>query len=189
MTARTAMNRIRSFLFPVLLLCSALAHAIDVAAISTQLRAQSATAGRFTQTRYLRGMSQPLAANGTFALDGETLYWTLEKPFASRLRITAAGVSQWQDGDWRSTGNTALNDAQTRLFLAFLRADSATLGEYFDISASGEATAWTLHLTPKTALMRQIFRQITIDGGAYVARVILEEAQGDRSELLFQPDP
>ena len=183
------MNRIRSFLLPVLLLCGALVHAIDVADITAQLRAQPATAGRFTQTRHLRGMSQPLTADGTFALDGETLYWTLEKPFASRLRITAAGVSQWQDGDWHSTGNAALNDAQTRLFLAFLRADSATLGEYFDIGASGDATAWTLHLSPKTALMRQIFRRIDIYGGAYAARVILEEAQGDRSELFFQPEP
>ena len=183
------MNRIRAFLFSALLLCGVFAHAIDVADIGAQLRAQPATAGRFTQTRELQGMSRPLTASGTFALDGETLYWTLEKPFASRLRITAAGVSQWQDGDWRSSGNSALNDAQTRLFLAFLRADSAALGEYFDIRADGEAAAWTLHLTPKSALMRQIFRHITIEGGTYVARVVLEEAQGDRSELIFRPEP
>ena len=185
----TAMNRIRAFLFPLLFLCSAFAHAISVADITAQLRAQHAPSGRFTQTRYLRGMSQPLVASGTFALDGETLYWTLEKPFASRLRITPEGVSQWQDGSWRTTGQTALNDTQTRLFLAFLRADSATLGEYFDMSAEGEAAAWTLHLSPKTAVMRQIFRRIDIYGGAYVARVVLEEAQGDRSELFFQPEP
>ena len=78
----------------------------------------------------------------------------------------------------------------TRKPVFFLRFSVRTaLGEYFDMSAEGEAAAWTLHLSPKTALMRQIFRRIDIYGGAYVARVVLEEAQGDRSELFFQPEP
>ena len=74
---------------------------------------------------------------------------------------------------------------ETRLFLAFLRADEATLSEYFNITAGGETAAWTLQLLPKTALMRQIFDRIDIRGGAYVEQVILEETQGDKSELRF----
>lgn len=158
---------------------------ISLADITAQLRRQPEPAGTFTQTRYLRSMNRPLIASGRFALQQGALYWNLEKPFASSLRITADGVSQWQGEDWRPAGTTAANEAQTRLFLAFLRADEATLSEYFSITAGGETAAWTLQLLPKTALMRQIFDRIDIRGGAYVEQVILEETQGDKSELRF----
>ena len=76
--------------------------AISVADITAQLRRQPEPAGTFTQTRYLRGMNRPLIASGRFALQQGALYWNLEKPFASSLRITADGVSQWQGEDWQT---------------------------------------------------------------------------------------
>lgn len=158
---------------------------ISLADITAQLRRQPEPAGTFTQTRYLRGMNRPLIASGRFALQQGILYWNLEKPFASSLRITADGVSQWQDGGWQHTDAAAADDAQTRLFLTFFSADEATLNEYFSITAGGETAAWTLQLLPKAALMRQVFTRIDIRGGAYVEQVTLEEAQGDKSELRF----
>ena len=142
---------------------------------------------RHQRRRYHRATAPPARTGRHLHPDLQqgALYWNLEKPFASSLRITADGVSQWQGEDWQPAGTTAANEAQTRLFLAFLRADEATLSEYFNITAGGETAAWTLQLLPKTALMRQIFDRIDIRGGAYVEQVILEETQGDKSELRF----
>lgn len=174
-------------LLAALFICTTLsAHAtISIADITAQLRHQPEPAGTFTQTRYLRGMNRPLIARGHFALQQGTLYWNLEKPFANSLRITTDSISQWQGDNWQPAGSAVGNEVQSYLFLAFLRADEATLNEYFSIMASGEAAAWTLQLLPKTTLMRQTFARIDIRGGAYVEQVTLEETQGDKSELRF----
>jgi hypothetical protein len=51
----------------------------------------------------------------------------------------------------------------------------------------GSADAWQLTLTPRSALLKQIFSAIRIHGGALVERIELQEAQGD-STLLRLPD-
>jgi len=48
---------------------------------------------------------------------------------------------------------------------------------------TGEADGWQLLLTPRSALLRQIFDNIQINGGKLVDRIELRETQGDRSVL------
>ena len=45
---------------------------------------------------------------------------------------------------------------------------------------------WTLQLTPKTAITRQIFTRIGISGDTVVRKIQLDEKQGDRTVMQFE---
>ena len=75
---------------------------------------------------------------------------------------------------------------QNRLFLAVLQGDSSGLQRDFDLQLHGESAHWTLTLTPRSLLLKQVFKQINIDGGALVQRIELQETQGDSTLLKMQ---
>ena len=64
--------------------------------------------------------------------------------------------------------------------------DSSGLQRDFELALQGDAQNWQLTLTPRALLLKQIFNSIRIDGGALVQRIVLDETQGDRPELLLQ---
>ena len=72
---------------------------------------------------------------------------------------------------------------QNRLFLAVLQGDSSGLQRDFDVQLSGDAQAWQLTLVPRSMLLKQVFNQININGGALVQRIELLETQGDSTLL------
>ena len=51
---------------------------------------------------------------------------------------------------------------------------------------SGSLKNWTLTLQPKTAIMKQVFENISIQGDQVVRQVQLREKQGDRTVMIFQ---
>jgi hypothetical protein len=69
------------------------------------------------------------------------------------------------------------------LFLAVLQGDSSGLQRDFDLHVSGDAQAWQLTLVPRSLLLKQVFKQINIEGGALVQRIELLETQGDSTLL------
>ena len=56
----------------------------------------------------------------------------------------------------------------------------------FELSLDGTEKQWTLHLTPKTAVTRQIFNRIDISGDSVVRKIELDEKQGDRTVMRFE---
>ena len=56
----------------------------------------------------------------------------------------------------------------------------------FDLALSGTEQQWTLQLTPKTAITRQIFTRIGISGDTVVRKIQLDEKQGDRTVMQFE---
>ncbi|WP_324613789.1 LolA family protein, partial [Achromobacter xylosoxidans] len=87
------------------------------------------------------------------------------------------------DGAWQALPQHAGAGRENRLFLAVLAGDTRGLRENFDLTLTGGADAWQLVLLPRSALLRQIFENIQINGGKLVDRIELREVQGDRSVL------
>ncbi|WP_052097263.1 outer membrane lipoprotein carrier protein LolA [Achromobacter sp. RTa] len=161
------------------------ANAFDLADLQEQLRAAPVVRGHFVQQKFLRSLPQPLTSRGDFTLaTGKGLLWLLRTPIAQDLRIDASGISRRDEtGKWQALPQRSGASRENQLFLSVLAGDTAGLRENFDLELSGESNAWQLVLTPRSALLRQIFESIRINGAALVDRIELRETQGDRSVL------
>ncbi|WP_312543446.1 outer membrane lipoprotein carrier protein LolA [Achromobacter mucicolens] len=161
------------------------AQAFDLNALQQQLRATPIVRGQFVQQKFLRSLPQPLTSRGDFTLAaGKGLLWLLRTPIAQDLRINADGIARRDEsGAWQALPQHTGAGRENQLFLSVLAGDTRGLEENFDLALTGEAAGWKLTLTPRSALLKQIFSTIQIDGGALVDRIELRETQGDRSVL------
>ncbi|MDR6603166.1 hypothetical protein J2732_004182 [Achromobacter deleyi] len=161
------------------------ARAFDLNDLQAQLRATPVVRGHFVQQKFLRSLPQPLTSRGDFTLAaGKGLLWLLRTPIAQDLRINANGISRRDEsGAWQALPQQTGSGRENRLFLSVLAGDTSGLQENFDLALTGQADAWQLLLTPRSALLRQIFDTIQINGGKLVDRIELRETQGDRSVL------
>jgi hypothetical protein len=180
-----------TFLALLLVALSPLAQAFDLAGLSEQLAKPTVIHGGFVQEKHLRALPQPLTSKGNFVLAKDHgLLWLLDSPIKQDYRITAAGIARRDNdahGGWQIVPNKSAGAEQNRLFIAVLQGDSSGLQRDFELQLSGDAQAWKLTLVPRSLLLKQVFTQINIDGGALVQRIELLETQGD-STLLKMVD-
>ncbi|WP_244168955.1 outer membrane lipoprotein carrier protein LolA [Pseudomonas saponiphila] len=186
----TVVRRFASKLAPTLLVLLAvpgLARAFDLQQLSDQLSRPEVIHGRFIQEKHLRALPQPLTSKGHFVLaKNHGLLWLLQTPLQQDYRITAAGIARRDASSWQMLPGKSAGAEQNRLFLAVLQGDSSGLQRDFELKLQGSAEDWHLQLIPRSLLLKQIFNQINIDGGALVQRIELLEAQGDRTLLIMQ---
>ena len=170
-----------------LLTMSALANAFDLQQLSEQLAKPDVIHGQFIQEKHLRALPQPLISKGSFVLaKNHGLLWLLKTPLQQDYRITAKGIARRDDNGWQMLPNKSAGADQNRLFLAVLQGDSSGLQRDFELALSGDAQQWKLSLTPRSLLLKQVFKQINIDGGALVQTIELLETQGDSTVLRMQ---
>ncbi|MFI8225445.1 outer membrane lipoprotein carrier protein LolA [Pseudomonas sp. NPDC085632] len=170
-----------------LLTVSALANAFDLQQLSEQLAKPDVIHGQFTQEKHLRALPQPLTSKGSFVLaKNHGLLWLLKTPLQQDYRISAKGIARRDDNGWQMLPNKSAGAEQNRLFLAVLQGDSSGLQRDFELALSGDAQQWKLTLTPRSLLLKQVFKQINIDGGALVQTIELLETQGDSTVLRMQ---
>ncbi|NCE92886.1 outer membrane lipoprotein carrier protein LolA [Pseudomonas sp. L13] len=189
LTPRGALRFFASKLAPTVaaLLLSFSAHAFDLQQLSDQLAKPAVIHGHFTQEKHLRALPQPLVSKGTFVLAKEHgLLWLLKTPLQQDYRITPQGIARRDANGWQLLPNKSAGAEQNRLFLAVLQGDSSGLQRDFELQLQGEAQQWKLTLTPRSLLLKQVFTQITIDGGALVHSIELLETQGDSTLLRMQ---
>ncbi|VEF07348.1 Outer membrane lipoprotein carrier protein LolA [Pseudomonas fluorescens] len=171
----------------VLLAVSSWANAFDLQQLSEQLAKPEVIHGQFTQEKHLRALPQPLISKGRFVLaKNHGLLWMLKTPLQQDYRITAKGIARRDANGWQVLPNKSAGAEQNRLFLAVLQGDSSGLQRDFDLALSGDAQQWKLTLTPRSMLLKQVFNQINIDGGALVQTIELLETQGDSTVLRMQ---
>lgn len=170
-----------------LLLCVAapMAGAFTLAELQTQLQSTRVVRGNFTQQKFLRSLTQPLTSRGSFTLaPGRGLLWRVRSPLVQDLRITALGIARLDgQGRWQTLPQHSGGSRESRLFLAVLAGDTDGLQQQFNLTLVGQPHDWELTLTPRAALLQQIFERIHISGGALVRSIELVETQGDRSVM------
>lgn len=166
------------------LLLAPLAHAFDLPQLAAQLGKPAVVRGEFVQEKHLRSLPQPLVSKGHFVLAKQHgLLWLLQTPLRQDYRIDERGIARRDANGWQQLPQRSASAQQNRLFLAVLEGDSSGLQRDFDLALSGAANDWTLTLTPRAVLLKQIFDSIEIAGGELVQRIDLHEAQGDRTVL------
>lgn len=168
-----------------LMLFSSMAMAFSENELMKTLQQPQNVQGDFTQSRFLKSLTKPIVTSGQFSLvKSKGLLWQMKKPFDTSLRVTSAGIEQWNGSAWNSNQKFGQSD-QIRLFLGLLSGDISALSAQFDASLSGSEKQWQLTLTPKTLIMKQIFTQIQLRGDALVKEIELNEKQGDRTLIQF----
>ena len=170
-----------------LLTLSSLANAFDLQQLSEQLAKPDVIHGQFIQEKHLRARPQPLISKGSFVLaKNHGLLWLLKTPLQQDYRISAKGIARRDATGWQLLPNKSAGAEQNRLFLAVLQGDSSGLQRDFELALSGDAQKWQLTLTPRSVLLKQVFNQINISGGALVNTIELLETQGDSTVLRMQ---
>ena len=163
------------------------AMAFDLEQLSAQLGEPEVVRGSFIQEKHLRALPQPLTSRGHFVLAKDHgLLWLLERPLQQDYRIDAQGIARRSEQGWQFVAQQSATAQQNRLFLAVLKGDSSGLRQDFELSLSGTAEAWQLDLTPRSVLLKQVFKAIVIKGGELVKRIELQETQGDSTVLRLE---
>lgn len=167
-----------------LMLCCGLAHAFGLEDLRKQLSEPEVIKGPFIQEKHLRALPQPLVSNGQFVLARDHgLLWLLQTPLKQDYRLNASGIARRDAAGWQVIPTRTAGTEQNKLFFAVLQGDSSGLQRDFDLQLQGTPDHWTLTLTPRSLLLKQVFKQINIEGGELVQRIELQEAQGDSTQL------
>ena len=152
----------------VALMITAPTYALTPTELTAHLQQPSTVQGQFVQQRYLKNITKPM-----------------QTPLDLQLRVRPQGIAQWDKKTWRNSSQSG-QAAQVKLFMAVLGGDTQELAKQFNLSVSGSLKNWTLTLQPKTAIMKQVFENISIQGDQVVRQVQLREKQGDRTVMIFQ---
>ncbi|MCW3149555.1 outer membrane lipoprotein carrier protein LolA [Stutzerimonas stutzeri] len=162
----------------------AMAQPFELPQLAEQLSGPAVVRGDFIQEKHLRALPQPLTSQGRFVLArGHGLLWLLQQPIRQDYRITAQGIARRDEQGWQAVDPHGSSARQNQLFLAVLSGDTQALQRDFELKLNGAPDAWRLQLTPRGALLSQVFETIEIEGGATVVRIELREVQGDRTVL------
>jgi hypothetical protein len=146
-----------------------------------------AVRGRFVQKRHLAGLAQPLESRGAFLFARDAgIEWHTELPFDSQFVLAESHITQRDEGGAPLVLDAAEQPALAvvaRVFFALFALDLEQLSQDFEMSGERRGAGWTLHLTPRAAALARVFRRAVITGGTTVESVVLEDGNGDRSEI------
>lgn len=147
--------------------------------------------GQFTQLKTVQGFKQPLKSSGDFVVArGKGIAWQVRQPFASTLIVKPDSLlSRAADGSvamqMKAQDEPVLRTINAMLF-AVMAADLAQLSQYFEVTGQVHSSGWKLHLVPRDAMLAQWLQAVDLSGQQFVQEVLLQEARGDRSQILIQ---
>lgn len=171
------------------------AHPADAARLATLTRATARSLdgaqvvrGRFEQRRFLSGLKNPLTSSGSFLFARDAgIEWHTEDPFDSQFILTRSGITQRDEGGTTLRIEAAEQPALavvSRVFFALFALDLGALSNDFQLYGMARgADGWELGLEPRAGALGSVFRRAIVTGGNSVERVVLEDGNGDRSEI------
>nr|WP_315395896.1 outer membrane lipoprotein carrier protein LolA [uncultured Duganella sp.] len=163
--------------------------AAPVARIQAMLAKPSIMCGRFDQTKQLAGMKKPLASNGRFCVvAGKGVLWRTLQPFPSTLRLTRDEIVNYQ-GDRVAMRLDAKTEPTVRMInnvlFSLLSGDLGQLDSLFEVDGTADATTWNVALKARQPALEKAIGTIKLDGGAYVKNIVMSEAGGDKTNIVF----
>jgi hypothetical protein len=174
------------------LLCAAGASvqaAAPVAKIQAMLAKPDVLCGRFDQTKQLAGMKKPLLSHGRFCVvKGKGVLWRTLKPFPNTLRLTRDEIVHLQ-GDRVAMRMDAKSEPVVRMIngvlFSLLGGDLAQLDKLFEVDGTADKDAWQVALKAREPALAKAIGAINLEGGAYVKRIEMNEAAGDKTSIVF----
>ena len=180
----------RIFLGLCLVACVAGAQAaVPGAKIQSLLAKPNILCGRFDQTKQLSGMKKPLASHGRFCVvAGKGVLWRTLQPFPNTLRLTRDEIVHFQ-GERVAMRLDAKQEPTVRMInsvlFSLLSGDLAQLDTLFEVDGSVDASNWRVALKAREPALAKAIGAIELDGGAYVKNILINEASGDRTAIVF----
>ncbi len=166
------------------------ASADTLSRIGAQIERYPVLRAEFVQSKQMAAMKRPLLTRGRLTFSRQRgVLWRIEQPYRITyllgetriVEIAADGVRRV-----RETGEVPGLAQVGRVFRAMLGANGAALREYFDIAVQGDATRWTIELTPRQAQLAQYLSGMTLSGGRFVEEIRIVETGGDRTQIRFE---
>ena len=181
----------RVWVLCAVLMMSVATHAADlVADVRTRLAQPAVLRGEFEQSKQVQGFKKPLMSRGDFLVAKDRgVVWRTREPFAGVLKLTPNEIVATQGNDvaFRLSATTEPTVRVINgLLFALLNGDVAALDAQFKLEGSVQAKTWTLNLVPKQAAFAKILAHVELSGDQYVRRVVLDEANGDRTTIAFR---
>ena len=146
----------------------------DVRALLAPLAAKRVE-GTFEERRSVPGFPKPMLSRGHFTLEGESLVWQTQTPFASLMKVTPEGVFLEAAGE-----KQALTAAEIP---AVGRFDA--LSELFAVSAHSSGGRVHISADPKSPELAQVVKHIQAEAGSYLEKLTMTGSQGDETVVLF----
>lgn len=174
----------------LLLLPSASPAAIDLSRLARLTADSERHEGRFVQDKYLASVDASLRSSGRYSYErGNLLRWRIEEPVSSELLLTAEGVVSNGSGDeapWLETSGNPTAAAMGRVLFAVLIADWEQLSEYFELDGDLAGERWHVVLTPRDAILGEVFSSIELRGEKRPEEILLHETGGNRTRILLE---
>lgn|GEM_PF-3392268 len=141
---------------------------------------------RFTETRTLAAVKQPLVLHGNVEFrPGQRLVWAIDKPYRYRLVVHDGRLAEHlPDGTVHKhpLSKTPWAQALFDLFSALFGGDSSALSRYFHV----DRTADGFTLVPRSEVLAHTVKHIAVTGRPLPDTVTIVEADGSRTRLAFQ---
>ena len=182
----------------VLLLGAMIALALSAVADNSDLLAEidvrlahgEVLRGEFTHEKRVAGFDHPLTSRGEFLVwRGHGVLWQTRQPFASTLAITATRLSA-DSGDSAyqldAANEPGVREVNALLFAVFA-GDLDVLRQRFKLDgALRGAEGWELLMTPSETGLANVISGVRLEGDRHVHRVVLQESNGDSSDIRFE---
>jgi hypothetical protein len=140
---------------------------------------------KFVQVKKLVALRRPLRSSGEFLCHTERgISWTTFEPHRTVFIITRRGLFQAPEGEAATELSTADQPMVRQMAEVF---DEKQLLEHFRVFFVGDAANWRIGLEPKGVVLQKVIRRIVLEGGQTVKTLILHEASGDRTDVIFDP--
>ena len=167
----------------------ALLSAAPVAKIQTMLAKPKVLCGRFDQSKQLVGLKKPLTSNGRFCVVADKgVLWRTLQPFPNTLKLTHDEIIQLR-GERVTLRLDAKQEPTVRMInsvlFALLAGDLAQLEKLFDIDGTTQDNSWSVTLKAREPGLAKAIGSIALDGGVYVKNIVISEAGGDRTDIVF----
>jgi len=163
--------------------------AAPVTKIQTMLAKPDVLCGRFDQTKNLAGMKKPLLSNGRFCVvKGKGVLWRTLKPFPNTLRLTRDEIVHLQ-GERVAMRMDARTEPVVRMvnsvLFSLLGGDLAQLDKMFEVDGTADKDSWQVALKAREPALAKAIGDINLEGSAYVKRIEMNEASGDKTTIVF----
>jgi Outer membrane lipoprotein carrier protein LolA-like len=162
-------------------------------ALMGSLRAVPAASAHFVELKTVHMLTRPIQATGTLRyLAPDKLEKVTVTPAPETIRLDGETLTGTRaDGEDFSVdiGGHSEIAALVEGIRSTLAGDLSTLQRYYGIVLTGEREHWQLDLVPKDRRVREKVDRIRILGaGPMLHIIVVDEKDGDRSEMTVTPD-
>ena len=155
--------------------------------VLAELGKHAAVRAEFSQTRSNPALSQPQVSSGQllFVL-GHGMLWQVQVPYQETLALTGNHSARVDaQGQLQPMRNDRGVSQISQMLQSMLSGQPDEVLRQFDLQASGTATQWALHFTPKQERMARVLGSIELDGDAFLEGIRIDMQDGTSTRIRF----